>query len=169
MYRYLYTASAYNRTMNRYEEELQIAYDLGCAVHENYNLGDGSLKGLYMDGHIALGKNMRTTAERTCVLAEEIGHRKTTVGNILDQTDAGNRKQERQARLEAYKILGIIPGLVSAFNACCRNCYEIAEHIGITEAVLESAILTFADKYPDGILIDDYYIRFDPLFVLKRR
>lgn len=165
----MHTESAYNRTMNRYEEELQIAYDLGCAVHENYNLGGGSLKGLYMDGHIALGNNLGTTAEKACVLAEEIGHHITTTGNILDQSDAGNRKQERKARLEAYYYLGIIPGIVSAYEAACRNRFEIAEHIGITEAVLESAILTFADKYPDGILIGDYYVRFDPLFVLKRR
>ena len=122
-----------------------------------------------MDGHIALGRQIETTAEKNCVLAEEIGHHKTTTGIILNQSDPDARKQERKARLEAYYILGIIPGLVSAYEAACRNRFEIADHIGITEAVLESAILTFADKYPDGILIGDYYVSFDPLVVMKRR
>ena len=36
--------------------------------------------------------------EKASVLAEELGHYYTTVGNILDQEDAGNRKQEHKAR-----------------------------------------------------------------------
>lgn len=165
----MHTWEAYNRTMNRYEEELQIAYDLGCAVHEGWYLGDGELKGLYMDGHIALGRQLDTTAEKACVLAEEIGHHNTTTGNILDQNSVDARKQERKARLEAYYYLGIIPGLVSAYEAACRNRFEVAEHIGITEAVLEEALLIFADKYPDGLKIEQYLLYFDPLVIMKRR
>ena len=42
-----------------------------------------------------------TDIEKSCVLAEELGHYYTTVGDILDQSDDGNRKQERRARLWA--------------------------------------------------------------------
>lgn len=49
--------------------------------------------GLYSDGCIWINKNM-TTTEKRCVLAEELGHHYTTVGDILDQSDIGNRKQE---------------------------------------------------------------------------
>ena len=41
--------------------------------------------------------------KKACVLAEELGHHYTSVGNIIDMEYIGNQKQERQARLWAYK------------------------------------------------------------------
>ena len=72
------------------------------------------LSGLYFNGNIAIEKKL-TQTQKTCVLAEELGHHYTTVGNILDQSDPGAMKQERKARLWAYNELiglsGIIQGL----------------------------------------------------------
>lgn len=42
------------------------------------------LSGLYFNGNIAIEKKL-TQTQKTCVLAEELGHHYTTVGNILDQ------------------------------------------------------------------------------------
>lgn len=56
------------------------------------------LRGLCVDNNIAIKKSLNQ-AEKACILAEELGHYYTTTGNILDQTNISNRKQERRARL----------------------------------------------------------------------
>lgn len=84
--------------MNKYETLLSEAMSSDVVVDENFQFS-GKTSGLYIDGNIALSDKLRTTAEKSCVLAEELGHHYTTVGNIVDMTDAQNRKQERQARL----------------------------------------------------------------------
>lgn len=57
------------------------------------------LKGLYYNGTIGIDKNIETDKEKACVLAEELGHYHTSSGNILDQGDVFNRKQELRARM----------------------------------------------------------------------
>ena len=70
------------------------------------------IKGLYSDGIIGINDNVKTSVEKTCVLSEELGHHHTSVGNIIDMTSAGNRKQERQARMWGYnKLIGLFNGL----------------------------------------------------------
>ncbi len=44
--------------------------------------------GLIRGSHIAIRKDIETQAEKSCVLAEEIGHYRTSSGNILDQNKA---------------------------------------------------------------------------------
>ena len=51
---------------------------------------------------IAIHHKISTTIEKSCILAEELGHHYTTSGNILDQSEAANRKQEHKARFWAY-------------------------------------------------------------------
>ena len=65
-------------------------------------------KGLCKGSRIGINKKIRTTVEKACILAEELGHYYTTVGNILDQNKIENIKQERIARLWAYdKQIGL--------------------------------------------------------------
>lgn len=100
-------------------EEMQILHDDLNIVEMDLSEVSG-LKGLYVNGHIAINAKM-SDIEKACVLAEELGHHYTSVGNILDMTSAANRKQERQARLWAYnKQIGLI-GLVRAFEHGCQN------------------------------------------------
>ena len=70
----------------------QIADDRGLRVARR-PLGP-STKGLIRGDKIVL-RNDLTTAEAADTLAEEIAHDLRTVGDISDQTDAGNRKQEQ--------------------------------------------------------------------------
>lgn len=58
----------------------------------------GKTKGLYSDGIIAISSSISTTAEKTCVLAEELGHYHTSCGDIIDTSSIENRKQEVRAR-----------------------------------------------------------------------
>ena len=129
---------------------------------QEMSLSDVSgLKGLYVDGNIAIEKYM-SYSEKTCVLAEELGHHHTTVGDILDQSSAENRKQERRARLWAYNKLIGLNGIISAYKSGCRNAHEVAEHLNITEAFLQEALSCYRQKYGLHARIDNYVIYFEP-------
>lgn len=121
-----------------------------------------TIKGLYCDSLIGISESLATTAEKTCVLAEELGHHHTSVGNILDMTDINNRKQERQARLWGYNKLIGLSGLIRAYEAGCQNGYEIAEYLEVTEECLAECIEAYRDKYGIGTTVDNYYVMFIP-------
>ena len=83
--------------MNTYEYLLTEAENEKLIVKELPLRGyDGRIKG----NRGAISQNL-TDTQKTCVLAEELGHHYTPVGTILDQSDDGNRKQELKARLWA--------------------------------------------------------------------
>lgn len=152
--------------MNKFEKLEDVAYQDDVDVL-NYRFESNNIKGLYCDGVIAIREDM-TIPEKTCALAEELGHHETSVGNILDLTSAANRKQERQARLWAYnKQIGLI-GLVRAFEHGCQNRFEIAEYLEVTEEFLEECIECYRNKYGICKQVDNYVVYFIPqLSVMK--
>ena len=152
--------------MNKFEKLEDVAYQDDVDVL-NYRFESNNIKGLYCDGVIAIREDM-TIPEKTCALAEELGHHETSVGNILDMTSAVNRKQERQARLWAYnKQIGLI-GLVRAFEHGCQNRFEIAEYLEVTEEFLEECIECYRKKYGICKRVDNYVVYFIPqLSVMK--
>ena len=82
---------------------------------------------------------------------------------------AGNRKQERKARLWAYNDLIGLRGLIDAYKHGCQNRYEIAEYLEVTDEFLEECITCYLNKYGVGVALDGYYITFIPhLTVLKK-
>ena len=111
------------------------------------NLSEVSgLKGLYYNGSIAIEKNL-TSTEKTCVLAEELGHHYTAIGNILDQQKVANAKQELHARTWAYnECVGLI-GIVKAFEAGCQSLYEMAEYLEVTENFLKDALEAYRRRF----------------------
>ena len=123
---------------------------------------NGRIKG----NRIAIKKDIPPT-QKACVLAEELGHHYTTVGNILDQSKAENRKQERRARLWAYRKMFDLIDLVSAYKHGCRNRYEIAEYLEVTESFLQEALDTYKEKYGPYTKVDRYVVYFEPLGVLE--
>ena len=142
-----------------YEALLDEAYQSGLSVKEKplkYN--NGRIKG----SRIAIRKDIDTTPEKACVLAEEMGHHYTSVGNILDMSDARNRKQERQARMWAYNRLIGLCGIIKAYKAGCQNRYEIAEYLEVTEECLQECIEIYRDKYGVYTTVDNYVIYFLP-------
>ena len=147
-------------------EEMQILHDDLNIVEMDLSEVSG-LKGLYVNGHIAINAKM-SDIEKACVLAEELGHHYTSVGNILDMTSAANRKQEHQARLWAYnKQIGLF-GLVRAFEHGCQNRFEIAEYLEVTEEYLEDCIECYRNKYGICKQVDNYVVYFIPqLSVMK--
>ena len=81
--------------MCNYESLLHDADMMGLEVKELHF--ESRTKGLCKGEKIGIRKEM-TKTEKACILAEEIGHYYTTTGNILDQRNTGNRKQEMKAR-----------------------------------------------------------------------
>src|SRR5690606_29435302 len=110
-----------------YEELLREAEREGVEVI-SWSL-KGNTKGAYYNGVIALNKNISTTSEKTCVLAEELGHHHTSYGNIIDTSKVENRKQEVKARRWAVRRLVTLKNIIKAFEAGCRNMYEMAEYM----------------------------------------
>ena len=148
-----------------YEKLLQLAEEENIDIFENNLIG--KLEGLYCDNTITINTNLETNAERRCILAEELGHYYTSYGDIMDQSKVENVQQERKARAWAYdKLIGII-GLINAYRYGCKNKYEIAEFLNITEEFLEACIIYYSEKYGLFYKLDNYLIYFDPLGVLE--
>lgn len=120
------------------------------------------IKGLYCDKTIGININIDSSNEKVCVLAEELGHHHTSVGDILDMSDSGNRKQERQARLWGYNKLIGLSGLIKAYEAGCQDRFAVAEYLGVTDEYLCECLDTYRDKYGVGVTVNDYYIMFIP-------
>lgn len=147
-----------------YEQLLTAADQEGLLVKEHsLSRHDGLIRGK----RIAIRKNIETQAEKSCVLAEELGHHYTTTGNILDQTNVANRKQEYRARLYGYNLKIGLTGLVRAYESGCRNLYEMAEYLDATEEYLVEAIQCYRSKYGICTAIDNYVIYFEPFAVMR--
>lgn len=142
-----------------YEKLLHEADSNGIIVKEKNIPGYG---GRIYGNRIAIHDGLETTTEKACVLAEELGHYHTTVGDITDLSDSQNRKQERQARLWGYNKLIGLTGIIQAFRAGCHSRHETAEYLGVTEQFLQECIDCYTEKYGEYTKIDNYIIFFIP-------
>lgn len=142
-----------------YEELLLKHDDLSI---EELDLSEISgLKGLYMDGMIAIHNQLSTT-EKACILAEELGHHYTSSGNILDQSRVENRKQELHARLWAYRCMLGLERLIEAAEHGCCTLYDSAAFLDVTEEFLTEAINAYRSKYGVGVMLGNHWIQFIP-------
>lgn len=139
--------------------ELLIEADQHCLITKDKPLRahDGRIKG----NKIAIRQNMPTNRKK-CVLAEELGHYHTTAGDILDQTDVINRKQERRARVWAYDRLISLSSIIDCYNVGCHNLYEMADHLEVTEDFLREALECYRQKYGSYCRYQNYVIYFEP-------
>lgn len=145
-----------------YEELLQESLEQNLIVKEKDLPG---YKGRIYKNRVAIRKNI-TTAEKSCVLAEELGHHHTTVGNILDQTDVSNCKQERLARLWAYNKQIGLSGIIQGYRAHCRSRYDLAEYLEVSEDFLQEALECYREKYGVYTELDGYVIYFGPCLIV---
>lgn len=152
--------------MNNYEALLGVACSEGLVVKEKpLQSSNGRIHGT----RIAIRQDIETTTQKADVLAEELGHYYTSVGNILDLSDAQNRKQERQARIWAYnKRIGLY-GLIRSYEHGCISRYEIAEFLEVTEEFLEDAICCYREKYGICASVDNYVVYFIPQLAVSKK
>ena len=140
-----------------YEQLLTTADQNGLLVKEKTLVQhDGLLRGK----RIAIRKDIETQAE-------EIGHHCTSSGDILNQTDIMNRKQEYRARFYGYNLKIGLTGLIRAYEVGCRNFFEMAEFLDATEEYLKEALLCYKSKYGICAAVDNYIIYFEPFAVMK--
>lgn len=153
--------------MTKYERLLNTADLYNLKIHENYDFSGTRIEGLYCDGNIALSNNLKTDAEKRCVLAEEVGHHVTSSGDIIDLNDTRNAKQELKARIWAYRKLVPLKKLVLACKTGCRNSFEISEYLNVTEKFLNDSLNYYKSHYGECTIIGSYLIEFEPLIITK--
>lgn len=153
--------------MDPYEKIIDQAHNAGMDIVEHPFRND-TIKGLYCDSVAAINKNIDTTVEKACVAAEELGHHLTSSGNILDLSDIGSCKQELRARMHAYNNLIGLLGIVKAYEHGCRNAYEMAEYLNVTEEFLNDALDAYRNKYGVYTTVDNYIIYFIPSLIVMK-
>ncbi len=147
-----------------YEELLDEA-DRNNIVTKEKNLisSDGRIKG----NCIAIRKGLETVKKK-CVLAEELGHYYTTVGNIVELKSQSDVKQEHRARVWAYEKLITIGDLIRCFEAKCQTSYDYAKYLDVTEAFLIDTLNYYKQKYGLFVKYDSYIIYFEPYLMIAR-
>lgn len=143
-----------------YEILLEEAYKNDIYVIENADFKSRS-EGLINGNVIGINRKIRSSKKRACILAEELGHYHTTSGDIIPYSTE-NQKQELHARAWAYDRMIGLNGIVRCYKACCRNRYEMAELLDVTEDFLQEALDYYSGKYGDHASIDNYVIFFQP-------
>lgn len=134
-----------------------------------YDLSGTRIKGLYCDGTIALSRELENDTKKACILAEEFGHHYTTYGDILDQANTGNRKQELRARLWAYNHQIGLRGIVDAYEARKTTPEDMADFLDVTQEFLIDALECYRSKYGLYAMLDNYMIIFDPALAVVKR
>ena len=144
--------------LTTYEKLLSEAEDNDLIVKEKpLPISKGRIKG----NRIAIKQGMSEN-EKTCVLAEELGHHYTATGNILDQSTVENRKQEMYGRAHAYNRLIGLRGIIAAYLRNCPNADEMADYLGVTEEFLQEALSYYTNKYGVCTQVDNYVVFFQP-------
>lgn len=152
----------------KYEILLQEAESNGIYIKENSKF-KSEADGLINGNVIGINRNIRAYKKRTCVLAEELGHYYTTVGNILDQSNEENRKQEQKARLWAYNRLIGLDGIIKAYKNNCQNLHEVADFLEVTEEFLKDTLQAYSNKYGTHVDYGDYTITFIPVLNVQSK
>ncbi|MGN1413696.1 MAG: ImmA/IrrE family metallo-endopeptidase [Anaerovoracaceae bacterium] len=116
--------------MTKYEALLS-EYEERLCVEERPMVNEG----LYCDNVIWINDQL-PESRRVCILAEEIGHYETTVGDILDQRDMNNARQELRARKWAYNKLLSVDMIIDAAARGHTEVYDMAEYLCVDEEFL---------------------------------
>lgn len=142
-----------------YDDTLKMADNLGLVVREKpLKSSDGRI----YNNRVAIRRTIPTSVEKSCVLAEEIGHYRTGYGDITRLKSVSDRKQEHRARLYGYNLKIGLMGLIRAYKHGCHSLYEAAEYLDVTEEYLKEAIDCYKSKYGEYVEIDNYVICFYP-------
>lgn len=129
---------------------------------------NNNIKGLYCDKTIGLNKNIETSTEKKCILAEELGHFYTSSGNIINNSILC-RKSENIARNWAYKRLITLNDFIDAFNYSINTLDDLACYLDVTIPFLKETINFYRRKYGIQTFVGDYIIFFEPCFSIMKK
>lgn len=123
--------NALERLIAEYEDDLTFEF--------SDKLPNG-LPGYIINTHITINKRLSYQKSKA-ILAEEIGHYKTSSGDIMNYSDYKSMKQEIKARRWGYKKLVPIESLKQYIrNKDQVNCYEVAEEFDLPCKVIKEAL-----------------------------
>lgn len=74
------------------------------------------------------------------MLAEELGHYEVNVGDILNQDEVNNRRQERAARRRAYEKMVPLENILFAAQDGHTDVWDMADYLEVDEAFLKDAL-----------------------------
>ena len=143
--------------MTPYEELLAFAEENDVIVLEHEF--QGNFKGIYCDG-IAFINKKSSTAEKRCTLAEELGHHYTASSNIIELDTTDKIKQELLGHKWAIEKLLPLSSIVDAIINGCDCLAMLAEHLEVTPAFLQEAIVYYGQKHSSGMEYKNHLIYF---------
>ena len=149
--------------MTQYEALVDHAESRGIQVIEFDFTSE--LKGLCIGNYIGIKKDLPDD-EKLVTLYEELAHAQTSFGNILDQRNPNNRKQEQIARRRAhdeFMPVDKFARLIVAHRP--ENKWQLAELIGAPQAYIDQLLAHYQQKYGLYAEFDGGSIWFDPLEV----
>lgn len=142
--------------MQNYERLMSQHEDITYIFDRNMPLKH---KGLYINNTMYLNQN-QSAIELYSTVAEEIGHHLTSYGDIIDQSVADSRRQEKKARYVASLMTVTLDGLIDCYNEGLSLDYECAEFLGVTLQAFKEAIELYREKFGDKHDYKDYRFRF---------
>ena len=105
---------------------------------------------------IAVSNNIPSIHEKTCILAEELGHYQTSYGNLIsDSNYTSILKQEEMARRWADDHLLSPKAIADAIKEGCMSEDELVELFCITHEYLHEAIDRYICRYGIYFEIDE--------------
>lgn len=151
--------------MSNYENLISIAYSYGIKVIES-DLGIDKPFGKCI-GNLIIINNRVNEYERLCVLYEELGHLNLTVGDITDQSNLNNKKQESIARRWSYEKLISPEDIINSILSGVDNIYDLSETLNVTEDFLIQSINHYKNKYGLYYVGKTHLLIFEPLNVIN--
>lgn len=130
-------------------------------ILEEVNFKQSNIEGIYfkapgLSSTIGIHKNIAfDTKKYISVLAEELGHHFTSIGDLsaecITYTQKVNRsKQEKRARIWAANFLISDDEIVGALTHNINTLYGLSDHFNVTEEIIKYKLLSIylkEDKY----------------------
>lgn len=149
--------------MDSYERLVNLAEFVGIDVIEkNFK---SSAKGLCKGNKIGISKEIESTVEKRCVLAEEMAHSLFTCGDILDINNIQALKQEMYARKVACESLVTLDDLINAWHKCAGDFYNIPNLLEVTPEFLAGCLQHYQNKFGNTTRHKGYTLCFSPFEV----
>lgn len=146
----------YENLVNHVSAELPI---LEVPISEKYKK-----EGLYRNGRIYIEKSLPIYKKKE-ILAEEYGHYKTSVGNIINLNNVESRKQELRARRYGIETIVTLDDLIDCSLAGLHSNYSCAEYLGISEDFLKEVLEHYYKKYGLIYIYKGYIFHFDEYYL----
>lgn len=137
--------------MTKLEKLMDEAQNQGIFVDDTILTESSRVDGLYLGWpklnlHVILINRYRPLRYQTAVMAEEIGHYYTCVGNALDQADVVAVKKENAGRNAAYRKAIPAKKLKKALDSGTCSVWELAERFDLPETFIVEAFDYYTKK-----------------------